>query len=102
MKSALKLVCDPLCGLGALIGRALKFFMPFVGAWSDCKGLAYPCLAFKQRNPSIIHSAKYEDLAVSRPTAEQIGSLRHEPGAAAEVDSLCSQFRVPRGRNVIR
>jgi hypothetical protein len=56
----------------------------------------------KQRNPSIIHSAKYEDLAVPRPTAEQIGSLKHEPGAAAQVDSLCSQFRVPRGRNVIR
>ncbi len=30
IKSTIELVCDPLCGLGALIGRALKFFMPFV------------------------------------------------------------------------
>ncbi len=40
------------------------------------------------------HPAKYEDLAVSRTPTEQISSLKHEPRAAAEVDSLCSQLGV--------
>jgi len=38
-----------------------------------------------EQRESIIHSAKYEDLAVPRTATEQIGSLKHEPGAAAEV-----------------